>query len=374
MTRRNPFFPLTVAAAYGVIVTVGIYLHQLLARTSDLAMYRTLEIGEDVFFVIFTTVLLFFLIRGGIQKIVATERALHESEEHFRAEQKSLDGALNETTNVLRAVFDASPMAIVTLSAGGDVRTMNPAAERLLRANADAVRQPFAVFDDPGATAVIRACGETGTPFTDREVTIQQGGEPRIISFSATALKDGDGGLAGVVVLARDITERKRRHRLELLLHEVDRQIVQNVRIDELLDFTCTSLSELLGCPLVQLSLRHDDGSVGIYQASGPAGDFVAGIEVRWDDSDAGRGPTGTAIRTGTIQSRDLATDPHFAPWRARAMALGLAHALAIPLNANDATLGAITLFARSKGEIDADDIDLLVAFADQIAMSLLAA
>jgi len=92
------------------------------------------------------------------------------------------------------------------------------------------------------------------------------------------------------------------------------------------------------------------------------------------DDTDAGRGPTGTAIRTGDMQSRNLATDPHFAPWRARAMALELAFALAIPLNADDRTLGAITLFSRSKGEIDADDVDLLVAFADQIALSLLAA
>lgn len=286
-----------------------------------------------------------------------------------------LDEALNETANVLRAVFSASPMAIVTLGADGNVRAMNAAAGRLLRATATEVaKKPFDIFDDAGAAAVIRACAETGTPFTDREVTIVRGGETSIISFSATALKTSDGNITGTVVLASDITRRKRRHTLELLLHEVDRQIVQNVPIDSLLQFTCSNLVEILGCPLVQLSLRNRDGSVGIQEASGPASDFVAGIEVRWDDSDAGRGPTGTAIRTGKLQWRDLAADPHFAPWRARALALSLGHALAIPLNANDSTLGAITLFSRAKGDIDADDVDLLVAFADQIAMSLLAA
>ena len=330
----------------------------------------------------FAVVLLFFVARAGIRRLSASERALSASEARFRTlltsiddQQKWLDDALNETSNVLRAVFTASPMAIATLSAGGDVRTMNPAAEKLLHAKAHEIAgAPFALFGDAGSTSVIRACAETGAPFTDREVTIQRDGEARIITFSATALKTSSGSLTGVVVLARDITKRKRRQTLERLLHEIDRQIVQSVPIAALLEFTCTSLVEILGSPLVQLSLRNRDGSVGIQQASGRASDFVAGIEVRWDDSDAGRGPTGTAIRTGAIQSRDLAADPHFAPWRPRAMALGLAHALAIPLNADDRTLGAITLFARTKGDIDADDVDLLVAFADQIALSLLAA
>ena len=259
---------------------------------------------------------------------------------------------MDETTEVLRAIFAAAPTAIITLGADGNVRAINPAASALLSAKTTEIaKRPFDLFRDDGAAAVIRACAETGAPFTDREVAIVREGETRIVSFSATALHGSDGILTGVVVLARDITERKRRHTLELLLHEVDRQIVQNVPIDSLLQFTCSSLVEILGCPLVQLSLRNEDGSVGIQEASGPASEFVAGIEVRWDDFDAGR----TAVRSGTIQSH------------------GLAHALEIRLNASDHTLGAITLFSRTKGEIDADDVDLLVAFADQIAVSLLA-
>ncbi|HEX7193090.1 MAG TPA: EAL domain-containing protein [Thermoanaerobaculia bacterium] len=331
--------------------------------------------------VVFAVVAVFValvLLRAGWLRLSATERALRESEARVRSvreSQESLGGALNETSNVLRAVFAASPMAIVTFGADGNVRAMNPAAGHLLNATATEVaKKPFDIFGDDGAAAVIRACAETGAPFSDREVDFVREGDPRIISFSATALRASEGSITGVVVLARDVTERKRRTTLERLLHEVDRQIVQSVPIDSLLQFTCSSLVEILQCPLVQLSLRNEDGSVGIQEASGPAADFVTGIEVRWDESEAGRGPTGTAIRTGAIQSRDLAADPHFEPWRARANALGLAHALAIPLNANDSTLGAITLFSRSRGEIDADDIDLLVAFADQIALSLIAA
>jgi len=50
--------------------------------------------------------------------------------------EKYLDEALNETANVLRAVFSASPMAIITLGADGNVRAMNPAAGNLLNTTA----------------------------------------------------------------------------------------------------------------------------------------------------------------------------------------------------------------------------------------------
>jgi len=110
--------------------------------------------------------------------------------------EQYLDEALNETANVLRAVFSASPMAIITLGADGNVRAMNPAAGSLLNTTAtEAAKKPFDIFRDDGAAAVIRASAETGTPFTDREVTIVRAGETRIISFSATALKASDGSL-----------------------------------------------------------------------------------------------------------------------------------------------------------------------------------
>jgi putative nucleotidyltransferase with HDIG domain len=49
-------------------------------------------------------------------------------------------------------------------------------------------------------------------------------------------------------------------------------------------------------------------------------------------EHDIGRGPIGTAMRTGVTQTlNDLANHPHFGPWRERAAAFGLNSCVAIP-------------------------------------------
>lgn len=177
-----------------------------------------------------------------------------------------------------------------------------------------------------------------------------------------------------IFVLARDITIRRRRHKFEHLLHEIDRRILRNQRLDDVLAFTCNEIAAQYGYAVVQLSLSSDDGSVTIRKGGGAAVEFLSQIEVRWDDTEQGRGPTGTAIRTGEAQFRDLTTDPGFERWRARALEHGLRYAVAVPLIANDRVLGAMTLFTRGSAEVDQETLNLLFAFADQIALSLNAA
>ena len=177
-----------------------------------------------------------------------------------------------------------------------------------------------------------------------------------------------------LLVLARDVTPRRRRQAFETLIHEIDRRILRNERLDELLAFTCSEIARLYEYPLVQLSLKGEDGRVTIRQAAGPCADFLEGIEVRWDDTPAGRGPTGTAIRTGEMQWRELGTDPQFLHWRERALASGLSSVLAIPLVVHERVLGALTIFMRVHMEIDPETTKDLIAFADQIAISIAAA
>ena len=196
----------------------------------------------------------------------------------------------------------------------------------------------------------------------------------RRIPVESNAVAADIDGQQFVFLLARDISMRRRRQAFERLLHEIDRRILQNQPLDVILEFTCSQLAEQYGCALVQLSLRGDDGTVTIRKASGPGVEFLDTVEVRWDDTLAGRGPTGTAIRTGQVQCRDLTIDPGFEPWRDRAIEHGLHSAVALPLIAKDQVLGAVTLFTHGPEDIDAETINLLFAFADQIALSLLAA
>ena len=44
---------------------------------------------------------------------------------------------------------------------------------------------------------------------------------------------------------------------------------------------------------------------------------YLDSLKLTWADKERGRGPTGTAIRTGQpVASQEILSDPHFLPWR----------------------------------------------------------
>lgn len=100
---------------------------------------------------------------------------------------------------------------------------------------------------------------------------------------------------------------------------------------------------------------------------------YLESIVVTAADDDHGRGPTGTAIRERrSIVARDLASDPHFAPWRAHALARGYASSAAIPLLDGPRALGALNLYAREADAFDEREVALLEEAALDLALGIL--
>jgi len=140
---------------------------------------------------------------------------------------------------------------------------------------------------------------------------------------------------------------------------------------DSMLKFIADGLTAAYNYPLVQISLKGEGGQVEIRCAAGPAAAFLDDIVVRWDESPNGSGPTGTAIRSGAQRACRIESDPGFGAWRDRALAHGLRSVLALPLIAHGRVLGALTLFCDNDEPFPEEE---LRAFADQVALSLLAA
>ena len=191
---------------------------------------------------------------------------------------------------------------------------------------------------------------------------------PVEISVAVTASPAGRLAL-GIV---RDVSVRRRWQLSQSVLHGIDQRILKGRPVAEILRFAAEGLVETYGAQLVQISLKGADGSVDIRECAGTGADFLNSIRVRWDDSAEGMGPTGTAIRTGHPQHRNLETDPGFEPWRERALALGLQSALALPLIAHGEVAGALTLFVAGGRVFGTDELEELRGFADQVALSLL--
>lgn len=99
---------------------------------------------------------------------------------------------------------------------------------------------------------------------------------------------------------------------------------------------------------------------------------YLEGIKITWDESPTGRGPAGTAIRTGQpVVCQNLLTDPNFAPWRAEAIRRGFAAAISLPLSNETGVFGALTLYAAEPNAVAPTEVELLRRLADNLAYAL---
>jgi PAS domain S-box-containing protein len=99
---------------------------------------------------------------------------------------------------------------------------------------------------------------------------------------------------------------------------------------------------------------------------------YIDHMNITWDDTERGRGPTGTAIRTGKSSiCRNMLTDPAFKPWRSAAIERGYASSIVLPLLSDGKSFGAISIYSKETDPFSESEIKLLTALADDLAYGI---
>ena len=147
------------------------------------------------------------------------------------------------------------------------------------------------------------------------------------------------GEVVGTAGIARDITERRRMEealrRLSRALKavtECDQALLRAHNEAELLSEVCRIIVEVGGYLMawVGFARQDEEKSVQPMAHKGFEEGYMQTFKITWADEPRGRGPVGTAIRTGKpAVSLDTQTDPCFAPWREEAFKRGYASVLA---------------------------------------------
>ncbi len=181
----------------------------------------------------------------------------------------------------------------------------------------------------------------------------------------------------------RDISERRkadealrRSHRALRTLSECNQALVRASDEATLLSDICRLLVDF-GCYRLAW-VAYTDGDddpcrIRPVAAAGCEDGSGATVRIHSDDVDCGHGPTGTAIRERRlVLAQNLQSDPAFEPWREAAQRQGHAASIALPLLAGDAAcLGALNLYAGEAEAFDADETQLLVELADDLAYGI---
>ncbi len=186
--------------------------------------------------------------------------------------------------------------------------------------------------------------------------------------------------VVGTAGIARDISERRR---MEEALRQVSRALkavtechqalLRATNEAELLSEVCRIIVEVGGYRMAWVGFGRQDEAKSVQAVAQQGFDagYLQSLRLTWADVERGRGPTGTAIRTGKPAiSRDTQTDPGFAPWRKEALKRGFASVLALPLKDTEA-FGALTIYAAEPNAFDDEEINLLLGLANDLAFGL---
>ena len=210
--------------------------------------------------------------------------------------------------------------------------------------------------------------------------------------YDVSAFRFGDADSRKVAILFNDITQIKknaegfqRLNRTLQALSRSDRAFMHSQDEKTFLDEVCRIVVEDCGYRMVWIGLAMADANKTVrpVAAAGFVDGYLEQLNVTWDDTERGRGPSGTAIRTGRLcMCGDIRTDPIFAPWCTQAIRRGYVAALALPM-VLDATvsadvasivgpdckgLGVITIYSAERDVFTPDEIALLSRLAADLA------
>lgn len=223
----------------------------------------------------------------------------------------------------------------------------------------------------------------TGQAVTDveTEVLFSDGGKAQLLG-SALPLFDESGKVRGSIAAFMDITARKREEqelrRVNLTLRALtasNRAQLQIKTETALLQEVCRIITEVCGFAMVWIGYAEHDRARTVRPVAhaGFEDGYLDALRLSWADTKRGRGPTGTAIRSGQpCQCADMRRDAQFAPWRAEAIQRGYASSLALPLLREDGTvLGAITIYSRQAAGFSPDEEQLLADLACDLVFGI---
>jgi PAS domain S-box-containing protein len=140
------------------------------------------------------------------------------------------------------------------------------------------------------------------------------------------------------------------------------------------LEDVCKIIIEDCGHAMVWIGFAQNDErkSVRPVASYGFEDGYIEQLNVTWDDSERGCGPTGIAIKTGKPSiCRNMLTDPAFKPWREAALKRGYASSLVLPLKSEGKTFGAISIYSKKPDPFSNSEISLLTALANDSAYGI---
>jgi PAS domain S-box-containing protein len=226
----------------------------------------------------------------------------------------------------------------------------------------------------------IREILKNGGSINNREILVKKSdGSPFWIMLSVRKINFLNE--PSYISISIDISDTKRNQlellRLNRLLNAHSKSSHSMMHSDNEIDYVkdvCKIIIEDCGHSMVWIGYTQDDERKSVVPVAhyGFDAGYIDQLDITWDDTDRGRGPTGTAIRTGKYSlCRNMLTDPSFKPWKKAAMERGYASSLVMPLISDGKPFGAISIYSKEPDPFSDAEINLIKELADDLAYGI---
>ena len=192
---------------------------------------------------------------------------------------------------------------------------------------------------------------------------------------------DEKGAPARMVGCNLDITRYKlienelsRVNRALRLISGSNLTLVQLRDEDTVLEKVCRLAVEVGGYTMAWVGFAQQDERKTVRPAAqaGFEPGSLESVVISWADEPQGRGPAGTAIRTGrTCILRNIPADPTFDPWRDAAAQAGYQSTIALPLRSEGRAFGTLSIYSSEVDAFGPAEVRALEELASDLAFGL---
>ncbi len=294
--------------------------------------------------------------------------------------QHKLENKLKTSEQQLAATLKSINDAMIATDAKGAITFMNPMAEALTGwQQAQALGQELTdVFNlineethqpDESVTKVLQE--GVDVDLAHQSLLVAKDKTESLIAGNVAPIKDGAGNTTGLVVVFRDITERKqtqetlaRRVREMEALYETSLEINVQLDVSTLLRAIVRRAARLLGTHMGGLFLRQFDSQVLVW---------VAGYNQSGDDPGDVR-YLGEKLASHIAQTSEPMMVADYRHWEGRASHQvngSIGRMLGVPLKQRDQVIGVLNVFDEQVGTFDEEEVWLLSMFAAQATIAI---
>ena len=176
------------------------------------------------------------------------------------------------------------------------------------------------------------------------------------------------------IKLARTMAERETLNRTLRALSNSSHALMRFEEETAYLDEVCQIVVRDCDYAMVWIGYAENDEDKTIRPVAhaGFEDGYLETLNLTWADTERGRGPTGTAIRTRKpSMCSNMLTDPRYAPWRDQALKRGYASSLVLPLLAGATAFGALNIYSKHPNPFSEDEVKLLAELADDLTQGI---